>query len=158
MIFHFFIYISMKNLYTTFNIFNESLLLEKRIGQILSKIEVIFNLEVIKTSHSDFRETRTDIKPKTEFDSKYIEKLISHGELVEFVNYFKAEIAEHIATGEIEDKVEFVIKSDSRQLACPIIPDQQSMVHWKLILKTAWRESPSHRFRVAKGQLVIIKP
>lgn len=129
----------------------DKLLLEKRIGQILSKIEIIFNFEVIKTIHSHKRETRTDVED-------YNTKIISNGELLEFINYFKKEIAEHIATNEIVDGVEFITKSDSRELCCVIIPQQESFVHWKLILKTVWRESSTNRFRVGEGQLVIIKP
>lgn len=127
-----------------FNDYN--LLLEKRIGEILSKIEIIFNFEIIKTKHSDDRKERDGYKK------------ISNAELKDFVTYFKREIAEHIITGEIVDQVDFVIKSDSRELCCVLIPDQQSMNHWKLILKTIWRESPDNRFRVGKDQLVIIKP
>lgn len=127
-----------------FNDYN--LLLEKRIGEILSKIEIIFNFEIIKTKHSDDRKERDGYKK------------ISNAELKDFVTYFRREIAEHIITGEIVDQVDFVIKSDSRELCCVLIPDQQSMNHWKLILRTVWRESPGNRFRVGKDQLVIIKP
>lgn len=127
-----------------FNDYN--LLLEKRIGEILSKIEIIFNFEIIKTKHSDDRKERDGYKK------------ISNAELKDFVTYFRREIAEHIITGEIVDQVDFVIKSDSRELCCVLIPDQQSMNHWKLILRTVWRESPDNRFRVGKDQLVIIKP
>ena len=127
-----------------FNDYN--LLLEKRIGEILSKIEIIFNFEIIKTKHSDDRKERDGYKK------------ISNAELKDFVTYFRREIAEHIITGEIVDQVDFVIKSDSRELCCVLIPDQQSMNHWKLILRTVWRESPDNRFRVGKDQRVIIKP
>ncbi len=135
-----------------------NLFLEKSLAQLISKIEVVFNLELIKTKHSDDRETRTNIKNKSEWDEGYNKKPITNEELIEFGNYFKREIAEHIATSEIVNGVEFVIKSDSRELACVIIPEQQSTAYWKLILKTVWRESPSHRFKVGRDQLVIKKP
>lgn len=131
-------------LISKFNDYN--LLLEKRIGEILSKIEIIFNFEIIKTKHSDDRINRKG------------QKQMSNAELTDFVTYFRREIAEHIVAGEIVDQVDFVIKSDSRELCCVLIPDQQSMNHWKLILRTVWRESPDNRFRVGKDQLVIIKP
>ncbi len=135
-----------------------NLLLEKTLAQLISKIEVVFNLELIKTKHSDDRETRTNIKNKSEWDEGYNKKPITNDELIEFGNYFKREIAEHIGTSEIENGVEFVIKSDSRELACVIIPQQESTAYWKLILKTVWRESPSHRLKVGRDQLVIKKP
>jgi hypothetical protein len=128
----------------------ENLLLEKRIGQISSQIEVIFSYDVIKTTHSTERETRPDL-------DDYNKKPISNGELVEFINLFKRDISEHIVSGEIEDQVPFVIKSDDWELACVIVPDKQSMVYWKLIIKTVFRENPSNRLRVGKDQLVLVK-
>jgi hypothetical protein len=131
-------------------IIKENLLLEKRIGQISSQIEVIFSYDVIKTTHSTERETRPDL-------DDYNKKPISNGELVEFINLFKRDISEHIVSGEIEDQVPFVIKSDDWELACVIVPDKQSMVYWKLIIKTVFRENPSNRLRVGKDQLVLVK-
>ena len=128
----------------------ENLLLEKRIGQISSQIEVIFSYDVIKTTHSTERETRPNL-------DDYNKKPISNGELVEFINLFKRDISEHIVSGEIEDQVPFVIKSDDWELACVIVPDKQSMVYWKLIITTVFRESPSNRLRVGKDQLVLVK-
>jgi hypothetical protein len=137
----------MKNLR---QLIKENLLLEKRIGQISSQIEVIFSYDVIKTTHSTERETRPDL-------DDYNKKPISNGELVEFINLFKRDISEHIVSGEIEDQVPFVIKSDDWELACVIVPDKQSMVYWKLIIKTVFRENPSNRLRVGKDQLVLVK-
>lgn len=135
-----------------------NLLLEKSLAQLISKIEVTFNLELIKTKHSDTRETRDDVENKSEWDESYNTKIISNDELVEFGNYFKREIAEHIASGEIVDNVTFVIKSDSRELACVLLPHQEASSYWKLKIITIWRESPSHRLKVGKNQLVIKKP
>jgi hypothetical protein len=137
----------MKNLR---QLIKENLLLEKRIGQISSQIEIIFSYDVIKTTHSTERETRYELED-------YNKKPISNGELVEFINLFKRDISEHIVSGEIEDQVPFVIKSDDWELACVIVPDKQSMVYWKLIIKTVFRENPSNRLRVGKDQLVLVK-
>lgn len=137
----------MKNLK---QIIKENLLLEKRIGQISSQIEVIFSYDVIKTTHSTERETRPDLED-------YSKKPISNGELVEFINLFKRGISEHIVSGEIEDQVPFVIKSDDWELACVIVPEKQSTVYWKLIIKTVFRENPSNRLRVGRDQLVLVR-
>jgi hypothetical protein len=128
----------------------ESLLLEKRIGQISSQIEVIFSYDVIKTTHSSERETRHGMED-------YNKKPISNGELVEFINLFKRDISEHIVSGEIEDQVPFVVKSDDWELVCVIVPEKQSNVYWKLILVTIFRESYSNRLRVGRDQLVLVK-
>lgn len=137
----------MKNLR---QIIKENLLLEKRIGQISSQIEVIYSFDVIKTTHSTERETRVGI-----FD--YNEKIISNSELVDFIEWFRRDIAEHIVSGEIEDGVDFIIKSDDRELACVIIPRQETNTYWKLVIKTIWRESSSNRLRVGRDQLVLYK-
>lgn len=128
----------------------ENLLLEKRIGQISSKIEVILSYDVIKTTHSTERETRPEL-------DDYNKKPITNGEIVEFINFFKRDISEHILSGDIEDQVPFVIKSDDWELACVIIPDKQSSNYWKLIIKTIFREGYSNRLRVGKDQLVLVK-
>ena len=137
----------MKNLR---QIIKENLLLEKRIGQISSQIEVIYSFDVIKTTHSTERETRVGI-------SDYNEKNISNPELVDFIEWFRRDIAEHIVSGEIEDGVDFIIKSDDRELACVIIPRQETNTYWKLVIKTIWRESSSNRLRVGRDQLVLYK-
>lgn len=132
------------------SLIRENLLLEKRIGQISSMIEIIISFDVIKTIHSTERETRTDIED-------YNKKQISNGELVEFVNLFRKDIAEHIVSGEIEDEIPFIIKSNDWELAAVIIPEKQSMLYWKLILKTIFRESPTNQLRVGRDQLVLFK-
>jgi len=137
----------MKNLR---QIIKENLLLEKRIGQISSKIEVVFSFDVIKTSHSTERETRPEL-------TDYNKKPITNGEIVEFINLFKRDISEYIVSGEIEDQVPFVIKSDAWELACILVPEKQSNVYWKLIIKTVFRESYSNRLRVGRDQLVLFK-
>jgi hypothetical protein len=137
----------MKNLR---QLIKENLLLEKRIAQISSKIEVIFSFDVIKTTHSTERETRFGI-------SDYNEKNITNPELADFIEWFRRDIAEHIVSGEIVDGVDFIIKSDDRELACVIVPRQETNTYWRLVIKTIWRESPSNRLRVGREQLVLVK-
>ena len=128
----------------------ENLLLEKRIAQISSHIEVIYSFDIIKTTHSTDRETRVGI-------SDYNEKNITNPELVDFIEWFRRDIAEHIVSGEIVDGVDFIIKSDDRELACVIVPRQETNTYWRLVIKTIWRESPSNRLRVGRDQLVLFK-
>lgn len=128
----------------------ESLLLEKRIGQISSQIEVIYSFDIIKTIHSTDRETRVGI-------TDYNEKIITNPELVDFIEWFRRDIAEHIVSGDIEDGIDFIIKSDDRELACVIVPRQETNTYWRLVIKTIWRESPSNRLRVGRDQLVLYK-
>ena len=128
----------------------ESLLLEKRIGQISSQIEVIYSFDIIKTTHSTDRETRVGIPD-------YNEKIITNPELVDFIEWFRRDIAEHMVSGDIQADVEFVIKSDDRELACVLIPRQETNTYWRLVVKTVWRESPQNRLRVGKDQLVLYK-
>jgi len=111
---------------------------------------VIYSFDIIKTIHSDDRKTRVGI-------TDYNEKIITNPELVDFVEWFRREMAEHIVSGDIEDGIEFVIKSDDRELACVIIPRQETNTYWRLVIKTIWRESPSNRLRVGKDQLVLYK-
>ena len=128
----------------------ESLLLEKRIGQISSQIEVIYSFDIIKTTHSTDRETRVGIPD-------YNEKIITNPELVDFIEWFRRDIAEHMVSGDIQADVEFVIKSDDRELACVLIPRQETNTYWRLVVKTVWRESPQNRLRVGRDQLVLYK-
>lgn len=137
----------MKNLR---QLIKENLLLEKRIAQISSKIEVIFSFDVIKTIHSTERETRFGILD-------YNEKNISNPEIVNFIEWFRRDIAEHIISGDIVDGEDFIIKSIERELACVIVPRQETNTYWRLIIKTIWRESLSNRLRVGKDQLVLVK-
>lgn len=137
----------MKNLR---QIIKENLLLEKRIGQISSQIEVIYSFDIIKTTHSTDRETRVGIPD-------YNEKIITNPELVEFIEWFRRDIAEHMVSGDIQADVEFVIKSDDRELACVLIPRQETNTYWRLVVKTVWRESPQNRLRVGRDQLVLFK-
>jgi hypothetical protein len=128
----------------------ESLLLEKRIGQISSQIEVIYSFDIIKTTHSTDRETRVGIPD-------YNEKIITNPELVDFIEWFRRDIAEHMVSGDIQADVEFVIKSDDRELTCVLIPRQETNTYWRLVVKTVWRESPQNRLRVGRDQLVLYK-
>ena len=131
---------------------NEFLILEKRISQIASSIEVTFAFDIIKTKHAERRQ---------DFSSRGLEAFndtyISNAEMAEFVNWFKKSISEKIVSGEIVDQIEFVIKSKDRSLAMAIIPEEVSFTYWKLVIKTVFRESEEHIFKVGPDQLVIEK-
>ena len=126
------------------------LLLEKRIGQILSNIEVVLGFDIVSTKHSVDRSTRSGL-------SNYNQKPISNKEIVELVTFFRREIAEKIVNGEIENNVPFAIKSIDRNLAAVIDPNMESNLYWKLIVVTVFREDENNRLKTFKGQVVIRK-
>lgn len=131
---------------------NEFLILEKRISQIVSTIEVTFAFDVIKTKHAEQRQ---------DFASRGLETFndtpISNAEMAEFVNWFKREIAQSIVSGDIVDQTEFIIKSKERNLSMAIIAEEVSLTYWKLIIKTLFRESDEHSLRTGTEQLVLEK-
>ena len=67
----------------------------------------------------------------------------------------KREIAEKIVNQEIIPDEEFVIKSLKWELAIAIVAIHVAGTHWKLLIKTIFRESKNNPFRVGVGQLVI---
>jgi hypothetical protein len=130
---------------------NNLLILEKRISQISSTIQVTFGFDVIKTNHADVR---------SDFSKRGIsgnQNHISNAEMSEFISFFKREIAEGIATGEIEDQTEFVIRSFDRELAMAVIASEESSSYWKLIIKTVFRVSEEEPFKVGVDQVVYDK-
>jgi hypothetical protein len=134
------------------NLIHNLIILEKRISQIASTIEVTFGFDVIKTSHA---EDQSDFAKRGLSGSN--QNHISNAEMSEFVSFFKRDIAEGIATGEIVNGTQFVIRSLEKELAMAVIAEQASNNYWKLIIKTVFRESPEHRLKVGKGQLVYDK-
>ena len=131
---------------------NEFLILEKRISQIASTIEVTFAFDVIKTKHAEQRQ---------DFASRGLETFndtaISNAEMSEFVNWFKKEISQSIVSGDIVDQTEFVIRSKDRNLAMVIIGEEVSFTYWKLVVKTVFRESDEHSLYTRLGQLILEK-
>lgn len=130
----------------------ELLLLEKRIAQISTNIEVLFAFEVIKTKHaedrSDFSKRGLDVETYGH---------ISNKEMSEFVNLFKNDIAEALATGEIDDQDAFVIRSKDWQLSMAIVPEYVQGSYWKLIIKTVFRETDDYQLKVGSDQVVFEK-
>ena len=130
----------------------ELLLLEKRIAQISTNIEVLFAFEVIKTKHaedrSDFSKRGLDVETYGH---------ISNKEMSEFVNLFKKDIAEALATGEIDDQDDFVIRSKDWQLSMAIVPEYVQGSYWKLIIKTVFRETDDYQLKVGPDQVVFEK-
>jgi hypothetical protein len=130
----------------------ELIILEKRISQISSKIEVVFGFDVIKTSHAEDR---------SDFSKRGIsgpnQNHISNAEMSEFVSYFKNDISQGIATGDIVDQTQFVIRSFDRELAMAIIASRVEDTYWKLIIKTVFRVSEENPFKVGLDQLLYDK-
>jgi hypothetical protein len=133
------------------NLLQNLLILEKRISQIASTIEVTFGFDIIKTTHA---EDRSDFAKRGLSGNQ---NAISNAEMSEFVSYFKRDIAEGIATGDIVNQTEFVIRSLDRELSMAIIAEEAAQNYWKLIIKTVFRESDKHRLKIAQGQLVYEK-
>ena len=129
----------------------EFLILEKRISQISSSIEVIFSFDIIKTKHAEERQN---------FDSRGLGKsmnYISNREMSEFVSLFKRDIAQSIAIGDIKDETNFVIRSNDWQLSMAIVAKNVENNYWKLIIKTVFRETNEFNLKVSQDQLVLEK-
>lgn len=127
-----------------------TLLLEKRIGQILANIEIVLGFDIVSTKHSVDRSTRSYLEG-------YNQKPITNKEIVELVTFFRREIAEKIVTGEIQNNVPFAIKSIDRNLAAIIDPSIETNLYWKLVVVTVFREDENNRLKTFKNQVVIRK-
>jgi len=129
-------------------IIKEELLLEKRIAQVRSSIEVVFSFDVNRTNHAFDRKTRDDIED-------YNPRPIVNDEIKEIIRMSKNEIAEKIVNQEITPETEFVVKSLKWELAMAITPIHIEGTYWELLIKTVFRESKNNPFRVGKDQIVI---
>jgi len=134
------------------NLLQNLLILEKRIDQISSTIQVTFGFDIIKTTHAD---DRSDFAKRGLSGGN--QNYISNAEMAEFVSYFKRDIAEGIATGDIVNQTEFVIRSLDRELSMAIIAEEAAKTYWKLIIKTVFRESDEHRLKTGPDQLIYDK-
>jgi hypothetical protein len=133
------------------NLLQNLLILEKRISQIASTVEVTFGFDVVKTTHAD---DRSDFAKRGLSGNQ---NPISNAEMSEFVSYFKRDIAEGIAKGDIVSQTEFVIRSLDRELSMAIIAEEVGQNYWKLIIKTVFRESDEHRLKTGVDQLIYEK-
>ena len=130
-------------------IIRKNLLLEKRIGQISSKVEIVFGFDVIKTKHTT---ERMDVASRELNDGRG--RPISNGEMLEFVKNFTRDIAEGIVSEDINDQEPFILKSNKWELSMVIIPDHVEGSYWKLIIKTVFPESEYHQLRVGRDQVI----
>jgi P2-related tail formation protein len=126
------------------------LIQEKTIAQIVSTIEVTFNLEVDRIPHTYDRSTRPELE-----NIGYNQRPIESREIREIVMMAKTEIAEKIINREIKEGERFVIKSEKWELAIPLEPIHVSGTNWILQVFTVFRESRENPFRVGKNQIVI---
>lgn len=124
------------------------LLLEKRIGQVFSKIEIEFAFDIDRTRHAYDRSIRTNI-------DDYNQKEISNGEIVYAIELTKKEIARQIAVGLIKSEIPFIIKSASKELSLAINPVQIFESYWKLYVLTNFRESKHNPFYTGEDQIII---
>ena len=131
-------------------IIQEQLILEKRIAQISSTIDVTFGFDVIKTKHA---EKRKDVTKR----GLGHERMISNAEMKEVVSNFKKEIAKGIVEGDIQSETNFVIKDNKFGLAMVLVAEQVQGNYWKLIIKTVFRETPENPLRVGHNQIVYSK-
>jgi hypothetical protein len=131
------------------NIIKNNLLLEKRIGQISSKVEIVFGFDVIKTNHTT---DRMNVSSRELGGGR--DRSISNGEMLEFVKNFTRDIAEGIVSEEINDQEPFILKSNKWELSMVIIPDHVEGSYWKLIIKTVFPESVYHQLRVGRDQVI----
>jgi hypothetical protein len=126
------------------------LILEKKIAQIVSTIEVTFNLEVDRIPHTYERSTRPELE-----NTGYNQRPIESREIREIIMMAKTEIAEKIINREIKEGERFVVKSEKWELAIPLEPIHVSGTNWILQVFTVFRESRENPFRVGKNQIVI---
>ena len=129
-------------------IIKENLLVEKKITQVNSSLEVLFVFDVNRTPHAFDRDTRDDIEG-------YNVRPIVNEEIREIISTVKKQISEKIVTREIVPEEVFIVKSLKWELAMAIIPVHMGGTYWQLIIKTVFRESNHNPFRVGKNQLVI---
>ena len=137
-----------KKMKTLRQIIKENLLVEKRITQVNSSLEVLFVFDVNRTTHAFDRDTRDDIEG-------YNVRPIVNEEIREIISTVKQQISEKIVTREIVPEEDFVVKSLKWELAMAITPVHMGGTYWQLIIKTVFRESRFNPFRVGKDQLVI---
>lgn len=126
------------------------LILEKKIAQIVTTIEVTFNLEVDRIPHAYVRSTRPELE-----NIGYNQRPIENREIREIIMMAKTEIAEKIINREIKEGDRFVVKSEKWELAIPLNPIHVSGTNWILEVFTVFRESRENPFRVGKDQIVI---
>ena len=137
-----------KKMKTLRQIIKENLLVEKRITQVNSSLEVLFVFDVNRTTHAFDRDTRDDIEG-------YNVRPIVNEEIREIISTVKQQISEKIVTREIVPEEDFIVKSLKWELAMAITPVHMGGTYWQLIIKTVFRESRFNPFRVGINQLVI---
>ena len=135
------------------NIIRKHLLIEKKIRVLQQKLELNFNFEIIKSSHSFDRamgigrdEPGMDPTP------------IPNHEMLMVFDDFKKQIAEKIVEGEIIDDEPFKIEDSKYSIGIMVVPAKLSLIYWTISCITIMRETPTHKLRVGKNQLVLRRP
>lgn len=128
----------------------DSFLLEKRIAQISSNIEVVYGFDIITTIHSD---DRSDLsKRKMGYNHQMTNK-----EITNFIEIFKKEISEYIANGDIVNDTLFVIRGLNKKIAMVLKASEVTSKYWKLVIITIFPESQDHKLKTRYDQLVLEK-
>lgn len=129
----------------------DNLILERRISQISSKIEITYGFDIIKTKHSS---DRSDFSKR---GLGYNAMEISNATITNFIDLFKREISESIANNEIVDETNFVIRSVDKNLSMVIVANKVTELYWKLIIVTIFPESEYDKLRTGYNQLIFEK-
>lgn len=125
-------------------------LLERRISQISSNIEITYGFDIIKTKHSD---DRSDLSVR----GLGYNHQISNEAITKFIDIFKQDISQSIANGEIENETSFVLRSVKENLALAIVAEEVAPKYWKLIITTIFPESHENKLRTGYKQLIFEK-
>jgi len=123
-------------------------LFERRVAQLRSDITLTYSLDVYTTHHSFGRGMGRDMEG-------YDNREVTNSEIVELVRYFRVPIAEKIDEGEIDEDVNFIIKSKKKMLSMVLIPKCDGEMWWRLLVKTVFRESDKFSLRTGGNQLVL---
>lgn len=115
---------------------------------VYAKPSLSYTIDIRYVPHAVDRRVRDDIK-------NYSDRPIDKIEIVTFMQSINEILANHIMSGEIKHKQDFVVKSLKWELAFSIVPLEEGGLSWKFIVTTVFRESASNPFRTGFNQLVI---
>jgi hypothetical protein len=135
----------------SFNQFEDNLILEKRIAQLVSNIEIKFSFDISLTTHSSKRanaEGREVIK-------NYDMSPVNNAEIKKVIGPFMHEIGEKIINGEIIHDNRFIIVDNKWGVSMVISPEKKANLYWNLVIKTIFRHSEDNKLKVGENQLVL---
>lgn len=131
--------------------YNKFMILERRIAQISSMIEITYGFDIIKTKHS------TERSNFSKRDLGYNSTELTSAMITGFIELFKRDISEAIAAGRILDSTNFVIRSADKNLAMVLLAEEVSDRYWRLVIITIFPETKEDRFRTGRNQIEFEK-